>query len=115
MTAWGNRARPAATTLDKTEVAVRRAAAAEDFPAIRSGLEHLGRAAGQLEATPIPQCIDPGGHYLKWLDGFKAAGDNARVQSGLSGLQLAEEPLPKAKRQRQYLNTELKAAGYTTM
>lgn len=81
MTAWGRKAAPATAALNKSEAAVERAADSEDVPAARSALERAGRDAVRMESTPIPQCVDPGAYYRKWLDRWTAAGDNARSRA----------------------------------
>jgi hypothetical protein len=107
MTAWVKKSRAATAVFNKDNVAVVRAQQAGNVPGLRSALERQGKAAKGMEAVAIPECADPKGYYAQWLDRFIAAGDNARSQGGLSGLELELEPMKGAPALRRKLNAEL--------
>lgn len=107
MATWVKKTRAPVAAFNKAEDDAGRAQDAENIPGLRTALEHAGQAATRMEAAAIPRCADPGGFYAKWLDRYVAAGDNARSQGGLSGLELAEAPLNGAPALRRKLNAEL--------
>lgn len=107
MTAWAKKSKPAVSAFNRASTLVVRAQQADNIPGFRGALERQGKAAATLEAVAIPKCADTAGYYVKWLDRFIAAGDNARLGKGLSGLDLATEPLKGAPALRRKLNAEL--------
>jgi hypothetical protein len=80
---------------------------AEDLPGTLTALKKAGTAAAAMKADPPPACADPAGYYGKMLARVKAAGDNARSASGLTGIILATAPLKSVPGIEAKLNTEL--------
>ena len=79
----------------------------DDFPQLESALKAAGPDAVAVQSDPVPRCADPAGYYGQVLAKIVAAADNARSQSGLGSLMLAEVPLKTLPAIGAKLNAEL--------
>jgi len=86
-------AQPAASELAATLKTIRAAEKSGDVPGLSAAMEKLVPAALGLADHPVPNCADPAGLYVDFVDRIYAAGSNARSAKGLSGLLKAAAPL----------------------
>jgi hypothetical protein len=101
----------AALTADGNELTA--AGKAEDIKEMDSALEKIGADAAADKAHPMPACADPAGYWPQILSAMQAAGDNASVAPGLTGILTAEAPMKPVPGHEARLKTELERTTAT--